>query len=117
MGDAALACFLTGGPTYRIVVAGREWLFELHPYCGAAVISRRTWVPLAVQPRRVLEAASLWAQQGREVGADGLCVWRWPDPELLKHLGGRHYELVTDPAEATHERFRGRLRARETPRG
>ena len=82
-----------GGPEFTISVAGKRYLFEMHPYCGPNVLNRRTGEPLEHQPMPFLEAASLWAQQGQRV-EDGLCVWNYKPKKILKHLGGRNYQIL-----------------------
>jgi hypothetical protein len=101
----AIACVLIGGPTRRIAVDGREWTFEMHPYCGPAVLGKRGEI-LDVQPGpRSLFWLAVWAwkDQGERIDAEGRCVWDRPAPLKVKHLKGGHYFLVIDAAEATHE--------------
>ena len=82
-----------GGPMRKISVRGVVYEFEMHPYCGPHILNRRG-EPLARQPKEFLKAASLWAQQGQRIDENGLCVWDHPPEPILKHLGGRHYQLV-----------------------
>lgn len=77
-----MICVLTGGPMFDIQVNGKRYHFEMHPYCGPTL-----------QSNEFLEAASLWAQQGQKV-EDGLCVWHHPPKDILKHLGGRHWQII-----------------------
>ena len=44
-------------------------------------------------------AVNLWYAQGKrtqQAGAEIWCVWDKPRIQKMRHLGGRHYELVTD---------------------
>lgn len=66
--------------------------FEMHPYCGPTILDRHG-TPLTNQPKGFLEAASLWAQQGRRM-EDGLCRWDRKPEMILRYLGGRHYEVL-----------------------
>lgn len=85
---------LVGGDMYKISVGGKVYEFEMHHYCGPTLLTRKgDPIPLDEHPRAFLEAASLWAQQGRKV-ENGLCVWYHEPKETLKHLGGKHYLLV-----------------------
>lgn len=86
-------CVLLGGPMRRIQVNGKIYEFEMHPYCGPTLLNKRTGSPLKHQPNDFLEAASLWAQQGQRLD-DGLCRWDHPAKPILRHLGGRHYQMV-----------------------
>jgi hypothetical protein len=90
---------LMGGPEHDISVNGKIYHFEMHPYCGPIALNKRNGEALKHQFGPFLEAASLWAQQGRRV-ENGMCIWdREPKP-ILKHLGGRHYQIVGHhPAE------------------
>lgn len=83
---------------FTIQVNGKRIEFEMHPYCGPTIL-KRNGEPLKHQPIDFLEAASLWAQQGQKV-VDGLCVWHHEPKPILKHLGGRHYQVIGEhPAE------------------
>ena len=77
----------------KIQVDGMVHDFEDHPYCGPTLLNRNG-EPLRRQPRRFLEAASQWYQNARRIGKDGLCEWFEPQKNILKHLGGNHYEVV-----------------------
>lgn len=85
-------CVLIGGPMRKISVGGKIYEFEMHPYCGPT-LSDKHGSPLEKQPSAFLEAASLWAQQGERI-EDGLCRWDHKPEPILKHLGGRHYQVV-----------------------
>jgi hypothetical protein len=87
-----VVCILTGGPTLKISVKGKVYSFEDHPYCGPVVLTRRG-DPASVQPMAFLKAASLWYAQGKRVEG-GLCRWDHEPKEILKHLGGRHWQIV-----------------------
>ena len=91
-GDWLGACVDCGGPMLKISVGGKVIEFEMHPYCGPNILNRKG-EPLATQPHDFLVAASLWAQQGRRM-EDGLCRWDHPPKEILKHLGGRHWQIL-----------------------
>jgi hypothetical protein len=69
-----------GGSIQTIQVGGKRYRFEMHPVCGPIALSKRD-KELKEQPLAFLEAASFWAQQGRRVDEDGLCVWEWPAQE------------------------------------
>lgn len=91
-----------GGPDFTIQVNGKRIRFEFHPYCGPIAI-KKTGEAKKVQPHAFLEAASLWAQQGKKVGEDGLCIWFREPREMVQHLGGKHYSFLGyEPAERGH---------------
>lgn len=72
------ACFQLGGHNYTIEVDGKRVLFEMNRFSGPAVLRadghmRRSGQPGPKHP--FWTAVTHWTQQGRQVGADGLCVW------------------------------------------
>ncbi len=71
-----------GGPTHKISVGGIIHTFEMHPYCGP-VLLKKNGDPAAVQPVKFLEAASLWAQQGKRI-EDWLCRWDRPGEPIIE---------------------------------
>lgn len=83
---------LNGGPMRKISVGGKIIEFEMHPYCGPNIL-KRNGEPIKHQPMEFLKAASLWAQQGQKI-EDGLCVWYHQPKKILKHLGGKHWEIL-----------------------
>lgn len=89
------ASLATASHEFVIEVGGRRHTFEMHYYCGPAVLNKEG-NPDDQQPgprSPFWTAVTLWAQQGKHVGADGLCIWQpEPEPELV-HLGGRNYAV------------------------
>lgn len=84
-----------GGPIHTIQVNGKRHTFEMHPYCGPIAIGKRG-NGLLHQAKDFLEAASHWAQQGRRVGSDGLCIWEHPAyEELITRPIGKRSAVVT----------------------
>lgn len=86
-------CLAVGGTDHVIEADGRRWRFEMHPMFGPAVLNSRG-DPADKQPgprSKFWTAVTLWSQQGRQTGADGLCVWQEPVAVELVHLGGRNY--------------------------
>jgi hypothetical protein len=75
-----IGCLLIADPEeYSIKVDEKVYQFEWHYYCGP------TWLnedgqPRSLQPKKFIRAAELWDKQGREIDADGFCVWKIPDP-------------------------------------
>lgn len=78
---------------YRISVKGKVYLFETPLYCGAMFVGKNGRERANV-PRLAWDAISWWAQQGRRIDDSGLCIWDYPAKEKLKHLGGRHYQII-----------------------
>lgn len=81
---------------------GKKWRFEDHHYCGPIVLGK-CGEPLAVQPPEdspFWEAVDLWYAQGKRTSdpktGEIWCKWDRPKIQKMRHLGGRHYELVTD---------------------
>lgn len=85
-----------GGPTLRIIDRKyRLWRFEMHRYCGPAVVDHHG-DPKDVQPPEASpfwEAVTCWAQQGKQLKDGDLCVWQKPTIAKMRHVGGRHYVL------------------------
>lgn len=83
---------MLGGPMKKISVGGKIFEFEMHPYCGPTLLNKHG-SPLKKQPHDFLNAASLWAQQGERM-EDGFCRWDHEPKEILKHLGGRNWQII-----------------------
>lgn len=87
------ACCKPNDQDYLIEVDGHRIKFEMHRWSGPAVLDSDGDIANK-QPgpnHKFWTAVTLWSQQGRHVGADGLCVWTEPVKPLLVHLGGRNY--------------------------
>lgn len=95
------AVITVGGPTYTIAVGGKDYRFELPPYCSLCPVNDDDSEREAEWPREVWRAVDLWCEQGQRV-EDGKCVWNepTPDPRPLIHLGGKHYTRDPNVAEA-----------------
>lgn len=95
----AILCF--GGPDRKIVdETGKEWRFEMHPYCGPMPLTK-TGEPMKTEPSpksSFWRVVTWWAQQGQQIDAGGLCVWQRPRQPKMIHLGGNHYQVVTEDA-------------------
>lgn len=87
------AIFTVGGPERKISVNGKIVPFEDHSYCGPTMLNKRG-DPLDHQSPEFLTAASLWAQQGRKVGPDGLCQWNHEQEPILKRINSRNAIVV-----------------------
>lgn len=73
------AIVTVGGPLREITVRGKTWRFEMHSYCGPMLCDLKG-NGLKREPAHVLDAISLWAQQGqrleqRPAPLPPLCVW------------------------------------------
>jgi hypothetical protein len=88
-----------GGETLRICVAAEVYEFEMH-YLGPMPTTKAGAERKLGNRHPFWEAVSLWCEQGKQVDADGLCVWSVPPPLKLKHLGGKHYLIVGEAKEA-----------------
>lgn len=87
-----------GGPMYKISRRRKIYEFEDNQFAGPTILNKRTGSPATLQPTPFLEAVSLWAQQGRKVDENGLCIWFHEPEPILKHVIGRHY-LITGYTE------------------
>ncbi|WP_454909791.1 hypothetical protein [Variovorax gossypii] len=94
---------LAGGQDHRIIDAAKaEWVFEMHPTCGPAVLDRHGAVadrqPGSRSP--FWRAVTLWAMQGRRVDTDGRCIWDEPPPIRVAHVAGRQHVVLPETPEA-----------------
>ncbi len=88
-----------GGPTLQIEVGGKLVPFEMHPHCGPHPCHKTTGELLKRIPPGFWEAIDLWVKSGERLNG-GRCIV--PDVcrdcegrgDVIKHLGGRHYEMV-----------------------
>ena len=81
---------------------GKKWKFEDHHYCGPIVLGKNG-DPLEVQPPEsspFWDSVQLWYDQGKRTRdpktGEIWCVWDRPTMQKMRHIGGKHYELVTD---------------------
>lgn len=104
-----IVCLLAGGDLYTIGVDGKEYLFEMHSYCGPMPLRKRDLEGRTLGPRHPFwTAVSLWAAQGRRAtgggtGTPSRCVWDIP-PDPTKdwvHLGGKNWRLKRSGDEFT----------------
>lgn len=90
-------CLLASDPcNYLIEVGGKRLHFEMHRWCGPAMLNA-AGDPADKQPgprHEFWTAVTLWNQQGRRVDAEGLCIWEKPGEPELVHLGGRNYAVA-----------------------
>lgn len=93
-------CVMLGGPTYWINVRGKPLPFEDHPYCGPTPVAKNDLAqPREVIPAGFWEAIELWEKGGRVMDGDKCvvplaCKSCDGSGDNVRHLGGRHYEIV-----------------------
>jgi len=88
-----------GGPTHQINVRGRQVPFEMHPYCGPTPVHKITGDPLLNTPPGFWDAIDLWIRGGKKMDGEtavvpAACADCDGSGDEMKHLGGKHYELV-----------------------
>lgn len=72
---------LWGGPERWISCAGKQWVFEDHPYCGPVVLTPKTRDPSENQPAEsspFWQHVNAWYAQGKrtkEVDGKAWCVY------------------------------------------
>ena len=117
-------CILYGGPE-RILIDGRgkKWRFEDHPYCGPIVLTGKTGEIAENQPPEnspFWDAVQLWYDQGKRTKDPNTgeiwCVWDRPTMRKMRHLGGKHYMMVTDD-EASNAQVTGSPASSASPCG
>jgi hypothetical protein len=87
---------LTGfHPEYTIIIEGKNYRFEVQFYCGPFPLNKDGTTKNLSNKHPFWKAVSLWAQQGRRVDENSICIWNHEeDPfENAIHLGGKHYLL------------------------
>jgi hypothetical protein len=87
------AILTVGGPVREISVRGKRWRFEMHSYCGPMLMDLKGDA-LKREPGYVLNAISLWAQQGQRLEQrpepnPPLCVWDHEPEPILKWVSKR----------------------------
>lgn len=79
--------------TYRLAVNGKEFYFDWSETFGPLPVTE-TGKEINNGPRQSFwDAVTLWNDQGRKVGENGLCIWSEP-PDIMDgaiHLGGRNW--------------------------
>lgn len=70
-----------GGPERWLSCAGKQWVFEDHPYCGPVVLTPKTREPAETQPAEgspFWQHVNAWYAQGKrtkEVDGKAWCVY------------------------------------------
>ena len=85
-----------GSDEYLIDVRGKPIRFEWSEQFGPMAINKDGTEALSVGPKHGFwRAASLWNLQGRRLEGQK-AIWHEPKKPVLKHLGGRHYQVIED---------------------
>jgi len=80
-GGMQLLHILWGGPERWLSCAGKQWVFEDHPYCGPVVLTPKTRDPAENQPAEgspFWQHVNAWYAQGKrtkEVAGKVWCVY------------------------------------------
>lgn len=104
MDDGSSAHLLVASGPFRLTVGATTWLFDFSEHSGPVVVGRRGEPVAQPGPRSPFwRAVTFWAQQGRQVRPDGLCIWREVDEYDgydLVAIGRRKFLVRTqkDPA-------------------
>jgi hypothetical protein len=87
--------------TYAIVVGNETIRFDWSHQFGPMPITKQRRERNLRHSHPFWRAVSLWNLQGRETkGCQA--IWHEPKKPVLKHIGGRHYQIV-DPGEIGHD--------------
>ncbi len=91
-------CYVMMSEEYKIRAGGKEFRFDMHPYCGPTMIGKRG-NPLSTMPPQnspFWDALYWWTKQGKKVDDDGYCVFKWETKPvyIIKHIIGRHYKIL-----------------------
>ena len=101
----APAILNVSGPTRIIHAAGKDYLFEFHDYLGPMMLGKLGEPVQSFPPKRspFWDALHWWLQQGRRMDGDR-CVFDWEMQlvQITKHIGGRHYRVLTGATKQAH---------------
>jgi len=91
-------CFVMMVDSYKIRAAGKEFYFDFHSFTGPQMVGKRGKPIHTFPPQKspFWDALFWWIKQGKQVDADGWCVFKWEmkPVNILKHLGGRNYMVL-----------------------
>lgn len=92
------SCYVMVNDEYKIRAGDKEFHFEFHPHCGPMMLGKRGNPVQSFPPQNspFWDALYWWIHQGKQVDAEGYCVFKWEmkPVNILKHLGGRHYKVL-----------------------
>lgn len=95
-------CNFSDPHDYRIVVDGKQYIFDFSPMFGPSFYDRRRNLKLIPERSPFWKGFNPWLKQGKRVGADGLCIWE-PEPEVdlsdFVRVGKRTYAAKSIIAE------------------
>ena len=102
---AGSPCYVMMADEYKIRAGDKEFRFEFHAFTGPSMLAKqggrnsKLWNPtdrFPPQKSPFWDALYWWLKQGKQVDADGYCVFKWEmqPVNILKHLGGRHYKIL-----------------------
>lgn len=85
-----------GSGDYYIEVRGELIKFEFGERFGPMPLTKKGAERTSIGPNHQFwRAASLWNLQGRRLEGDR-AIWHEPKKPVLKHLGGRNYQVIED---------------------
>lgn len=89
-------------PVHQIMIDGKLYHFEWSAMFGPLPMTKTGRVRELGHKHKLWTVTGLWARQGKRVGADGLCIWDPPAKIRVRHMGGRHWLVITDDNEPPH---------------
>jgi hypothetical protein len=95
-GDGTPAISIVCGPDaqYTIEVRGERIVFDWHGYMGPIPLGKRG-NPVELRGHYFWTAVSYWAQQGKRIDSNGVCMWEEPksdfNPDDWVRIGKRSY--------------------------
>ena len=92
-----------GAGPFVINAGGKSYRFEDSDQFGPSLITPRGDIaakPWPAERSPFWRAHRIWRLQGRRVLEDGIsCVWDEPKPQIIRHIGGKHYEIIESGEE------------------
>ena len=91
-----------GAGDFEITIDGKAYRFEDSDRFGPALVKKNGDLrdnPCPPENSPFWRAHAIWRRQGRRLADDGVtCIWDEPKPQIIQHLGGKHF-LIVDAGE------------------
>ncbi len=85
-GIGAVCILSVADGDYQIDVGGRVIPFEFSDRFGPIPLNKNGEISARRPTNKFLNAATLWVEQGKRVGEDGLCIWEEPPDWKEDHI-------------------------------
>ena len=85
-----------GSGPFLITVRGVQFRFEDSSRFGPVLVNKRGDLledPYPPEGSPFWRAHTVWRRQGRRLDGS-ICIWDEPRPMIIRHIGGKHYEVI-----------------------